>query len=268
VSSNLPLIVNDLWAATFLLQFVVGALIVFRGYFRRLPFFSAYIALNLCQAVLLYAIYHYYGDKSMQAYITGWVSEAITLAARLCATVELLRLVLRSYRGIWGMTWRLLAFTCPMVLALVWIFFSRSEAPVFVMQLDSGYHIVFAVALILCLGLLHYYPILVEPVYKVLLSGFCWYSCAKILINTVLHGYSYAQYIHYWSVWQTLSISSYLLVLILWVSALSQPAPATQQQPTLLTDAEYRDISPEINAQLQAINRRLMNFWKIQGPKQ
>ena len=267
MSSNLPPIVKDLWAGTFLLQLVVGALIVIRGYFRRLPLFGAYTALNLCQSVSLYAIYHYYGEASNVSYIAGWVSEAITLAARLCATVELLRLVLRSYLGIWGMTWRLLAFTCPMVLALDAIF-SRSDAPVFVMQLDSGYHIVFAVALILCLGLLHYYPILVEPVYKVLLSGFCWYSCAKILINTVLHGYSYAQYIHYWSVWQTLSISSYLLVLILWVSALSQPVPATQQQPTLLTDAEYRDISPEINAQLQAINRRLMNFWKIQGPKQ
>jgi hypothetical protein len=267
VSSNLPPIVKDLWAATFLLQLVVSALIVIRGYFRRLPFFSAYIALNLCQAVSLYAIYHYYGDTSKVSYLVGWVSEAVTLAARLCATVELVRLVLRSYRGIWGRTWRLLAFTCPMVLALVGIF-SRSDARMFVMQVDSGYHIVFAVALILCLGLLHYYPIRVEPVYKVLLSGFCWFSCARILANAVLHGYSYAQYLHYWPVWQTLSLSSYLLVLILWGSALLQPAPATQQQPTLLTDAEYGDISPEINAQLQAINRRLMNFWKIQGPKQ
>lgn len=267
MSSNLPPIVNYLWAGTFLLQLVVGTLIVIRGYFRRLPFFSAYTALNLCQAVSLYAMYHYYGDASTQSYIVAWVSEAITLAARLWATVELLRLVLMSYRGIWGMTWRLLAFTCPMVLALVGIF-SRSDAQVFVMQVDSGYHIVFAVALILCLGLLHYYPIRVEPVYKVLLLGFCWYSCARILANAALHGFSYAQYLHYWSVWQILSMSPYLLVLILWASALSQPAPATQQQPTLLTASEYRDIAPEITAQLQAINRRLMNFWKIQGPKQ
>jgi hypothetical protein len=267
VSSNLPSIVRDLWAAAFLLQLVLCGLLFIRGYFRRLPFFTAYIALNLCQAVILYPIYHYYGDTSKVGYIAGWLSEAITLAARLCATVELLRLVLMSYRGIWGMTWRLLAFTCPMLLALVGIF-SRSDAPVFVMQVDSGYHIVFAVALILCLGLLHYYPIRVEPVYKVLLLGFCWYSCAKILANAVLHGYSYAQYLHYWPMWQTLSISSYSLVLILWASALSRPAPATHQQPTLLTDSEYRDISPEIHAQLQAINRRLMNFWKIQGPKQ
>jgi hypothetical protein len=264
---DLSTIVECLWAATFLLQLALCALLVIRGYFRRLPFFTAYIALNLCQAVLLYAIYRYYGDKSMAAYIAGWLSEAITLAARLCATVELLRLVLMSYRGIWGMTWRLLAFVCPLIIVLVGVF-SPLEPRAFVMQVDSGYHIVFAVALILCLGLLHYYPIRVEPVYKVLLSGFCWYSCAKILINTALQGYSYPQYLHYWSIWQTLALSSYLLVLILWGSVLSNPLPPIQQQPELLPDSVYTDISPEINDQLQAINKRLTDFWKIEGPKQ
>jgi hypothetical protein len=256
-----------LWAIVFLVELAVCGLLFIRGYFRRLPFFTAYISLNLCQAVFLYAIHRYYGDGSAAGYIAAWLSEAITLAARLCATVEVLRLVLMSYRGLWGMTWRLLAFVCPLILFFVGVF-SRPHPPVFVMQVDSVYHVVFAVALILCLALLHYYPIRVEPVYKVLLSGFCWYSCAKILANAVLHGFSYAQYLHYWPMWQTASISSYLLVLILWGSALSQSAPATEQQPTLLADSEYRDFSPEINAQLQAINRRLMNFWKIQGPKQ
>jgi len=264
---DFPTIVDYLWAATFLLQLVLCALLFIRGYFRRLPFFTAYIVLNLCQAVFLYAIYRHYGDKSMAAYIAGWVSEAITLAARVFATVELLRLVLLWYRGIWGLTRRLLACVCPMVLLLIGAF-SRSDPPVFVMQVDTGFHVVFAVALVLCLGLIHYYPIRVEPVYKVLLSGFCWYSCAKIVINTVLHGYSYAQYIHYWPMWQTLAMSSYLLVLILWGSVLSNPLPAMQQPQALLPDSVYSDISPELNDQLEAVNRRLMNFWKIEEPPQ
>ncbi|HEX4538413.1 MAG TPA: hypothetical protein VH140_15790 [Candidatus Acidoferrum sp.] len=264
---DFPKIVDYLWAATCLLQLVLCTLLFIRGYFRVLPFFTAYIGLNLCQAVFLYSMYHHYGERSMPAYVGGWVSEAITLAARVFATVELLRLVLLWYRGIWGLTWRLLACVCPLVLLLISTL-SRSDASVFVMQVDTGFHVVFAVALVLGLGLIHYYPIRVEPVYKVLLSGFCWYSCARILTNTVLHGYSYAEYIHYWPMWQTLAISSYLLVLILWGSALSHPAPATQQQPTLLTEAEYSDISPEINDHLEDINRRLINFWKIQGPKQ
>ena len=49
--------------------------------------------------------------SSHAAYIAGWWSEAITLLARLFATVEILHLVLISYRGIWGLAWRLLAAT-------------------------------------------------------------------------------------------------------------------------------------------------------------
>ena len=264
---NFPKIVDYLWATTFLLQLVLCALLFIRGYFRRLPFFTAYISLNLCQGVFLYAIYHHYGYNSMAGYVAGWVSEALTLAARVFATVELLRLVLLWYRGIWGLTWRLLACVCPMVLLSIGAF-SRSDPQVLVMQVDTGFHVVFAVALVLCLGLIHYYPIRVEPVYKVLLSGFCWYSCARILTNTVLHGYSYAEYLHYWPMWQTLAISSYMLVLILWGSVLSKPLPPMLQRQALLPDSVYTDISPEINDQLQAINRRLMNFWKIEEPPQ
>jgi hypothetical protein len=256
-----------LWATVFLVELAVCGLLFIRGYFRRLPFFTAYISLNLCQAVFLYAIHRCYGDGSAAGYIAAWLSEAITLAARLCATVEVLRLVLMSYRGLWGMTWRLLAFVCPLILFFVGVF-SRPHPPVFVMQVDSGYHVVFAVALVLCLALLHYYPIRVEPVYKVLLSGFCWYSCAKIVINATLQGYSYSQNLQYWPIWQTLAISAYLLVLILWGSVLSNPLPAIQQRPALLPDSVYTDISPEINDQLQAINKRLTDFWKIKGPPQ
>jgi hypothetical protein len=57
-------------------------------------------------------------------------------------------------------------------------------------------------------------------------------------------------------------------VLILWGSVLSNPLPPVQQRPVLLPDSAYTDISPEINDQLQAINKRLTDFWKIKGPKQ
>jgi hypothetical protein len=185
--------------------------------------------------------------------------------ARLCATVEVLRLVLMSYRGIWRMTWRLLAFICPIVLVFVGVF-SRSGPSWFVMKADRGYHVVFAAALVLCLALIRYYAIRVEPIYKALLSGFCGYSCAKILINTILQGFLYPQPNQYGSIWQTLAMSSYLLVLILWGSVLLAPIPTIKQQ-TLLPDSVYIHVSPEINGQLQAINRQLMNFWKTERPQ-
>jgi hypothetical protein len=263
---NFHKIVDYLWLANVLVEVAICALLFVRGYFRRLPFFTAYLALNLIQAVFLYAIYHHYGDNSTAAYIAGWVSEAITLVARLCATVEVLRLVLRSYYGIWGMTWRLLAFICPTVLVFVGLFSPRSPKW-FVANADRGYHLIFAVAIVLCLALIRYYPIPVEPAYKALLLGFCGYSCVKILIDTILPGILYSQYGQYWSIWQTLTMSSYLLVLLLWGRILLKPLPAIEQ-PTLLPDSVYTHVSPEINGQLQAMNRQLMNFWKTEGPQQ
>ena len=262
---NFAKIVGYLWAANFLVLLAICALLFIRGYFRRLPFFTAYVVLNLCQATCMYAIYHYYGDKSTTAYIAGWSSEAITLVARLCATVEVLRLALMRYRGIWALTWRLLAVICPMVLVLVG-FASKRDAIWIVMEADRGYHLIFAVALVLCLALIHYYPIRVEPVYRTLMSGFCWYSCVKILINTVVQAFLYSQYVQYWSIWQILVISSYLLVLLLWASALFDPLPAIKQQ-VLLPHSVYTHVSPEINGQLQAMNRQLMNFWKTEEPQ-
>jgi len=263
---NFAKIVGYLWAANFLVLLAICALLFIRGYFRRLPFFTAYVVLNLCQATCMYAIYHYYGDKSTTAYIAGWSSEAITLVARLCATVEVLRLALMRYRGIWALTWRLLAVICPMVLVLVG-FASKRDAIWIVMEADRGYHLIFAVAIVLCLALIRYYPIPVAPAYKALLLGFCGYSSVKILIDTILPGILYSQYGQYWSIWQTLTMSSYLLVLILWGRILLKPPPAIER-PTLLPDSVYTHVSPEINGQLQAMNRQLMNFWKTEGPQQ
>ena len=136
------------------------------------------------------------------------------------------------------------------------------------MEADRGYHLIFVVAILLCLALMHYYPIKVEPTYKTLLVGLCWYSCVKILINTLVEGFLYQQYIHYSPIWQILAISSYLAVLILWSSALANPLPAIQKRQAMLPDSVYANVSHEINRKLRALNRELMNFWKIDGPQE
>jgi hypothetical protein len=264
---DLSSIVSYLWAANVLVEVAICALLFIRGYFRRLPFFTAYLALNLCQAAFLYAIYHYYGDKPSAIYIDAWLSEAVTLVARLCATVELLRLALKPYRGIWALTWRLLAVVSPIVLVLVGLASHRDPHGI-VMEADRGYHLIFAVAIVLCLVVMHYYPIKVESTYKTLLSGFCWYSCVKILIDTPLQGFLSQRDVQYSLIWQIVAMSAYLAVLILWGSALANPLPALQKQVAMLADSAYSNFSAAINRQLRALNRGLMNFWKIEGPQQ
>jgi hypothetical protein len=136
------------------------------------------------------------------------------------------------------------------------------------MRADRGYHLIFAAALTSCLALIRHYFIRVENAYKVLLVGFCFYSCVKILLNTILYDYLLQQQQHsqYASVWQIVVVSPYLIIVLFWGTALLRPLPTIQKQQARPTSM-YGRISPEINLQLQAINTQLMNFFKIEEPQ-
>jgi hypothetical protein len=264
---NLSLPVEIVWAATFVVQLALcGILIIFR-HFRKLPFFTAYVCLNTSQSLLVYHIYQHYDSYSHAAMLAGWWSEAVTLLARLFATVEILHLVLISYRGIWGLAWRLLSTTSVVVLVCV-VLASRGRPDLALMRADRGYHLIFAAALTSCLALIRHYFIRVENAYKVLLVGFCFYSCVKILLNTILYDYLLQQQQHsqYASVWQIVVVSPYLIIVLFWGTALLRPLPTIQKQQARPTSM-YGRISPEINLQLQAINTQLMNFFKIEEPQ-
>jgi hypothetical protein len=263
---NLDAWVSYLWAGSVVVQAVILVLLVLRGYFRTLPFFTAYIVLNLLQAVFLHAIYGRYGRESNFAIACAWQSEAATLIAKAFATVELLRRVLVSYRGIWGLAWRLLAFTCLGALIGVGIA-ARGQGYWATMEADRGYHLIFATAVLACLALVRYYRIRVEPTYQILLAGFCFYSCIKILVDTILQGFLYQRFADSESIWQTTTMSAYVAVLAVWAVALLRPVPAAARQRAALPPSVYMQIAPEIHYQLRAINQRLMDFWKIEEPR-
>jgi len=266
LAAPLPTLVETIWGASFIVELALCGILIAFGHFRKLPFFTAYACLNLCQGVLLYLIYRSYGEFSHTAYLAGWWSEAITLLARLFATVEILHLVLISYRGIWGLAWRLLAGTSTVLLVCVAMASWGNPAHA-LMSADRGYHLIFAAALISCLALIRYYFIRVDYTYKVLLVGFCLYSCFRILLDTVLFGLLYQEHSPYAAVWQILTVSPYMIVLLVWGAALIRPLPKMREHQDLPTSI-YGRISPEINLQLQAINRQLMNFFKIEEPQQ
>jgi hypothetical protein len=265
---KLPPLVVIIWGASIVAQLALCGILIIRGHFRRLPFFAAYVCLNVTQSLLLYPVFRHYGDHSHIAFLVGWWSEAITLLARLFATVEILHLVLISYRGIWGLAWRLLAATSVVVLVCVDLA-SRGRSDLALTRADRGYHLIFAVALISCLVLIRYYFIHVEPVYKVLLVGFCFYSCVRILLDTILYDYSYQpRHSHSDLIWPIVVVLPYLIVVLFWGAALVYPLPETRKQQVVLPASVYRRISPEINLRLQAINQQLINFWKIEEPQQ
>ena len=264
---NLPPLVEILWGASFVAQLALCGILITYRHFRRLPFFTAYVCLNVCQSLLAYPIYRHYGPYSREASLVGWWSEAITMLARIFATVEILHVVLIAYRGIWGLAWRLLAGTSAVVALLCVGVAAQGHSDAALASADRGYNLIFATALISGLALIRYYLIRVDNAYKVLLAGFCFYACVKILLNTVLYDFLYHQHPSYPFIWQIFAVAPFVIVLIVWSAALLRALPEKRKQRSLPTFM-YGRISPEINIQLQAINRQLMNFFKIKEPQQ
>ena len=253
--------VQELWVLGLLGQMIVCGFLFFRGHYRKLPFFTAYIVLNICQAGFLYALYVHFGFGSHGARMLAWWSEAGTLILRSLATAEVLRVVLSPYRGIWGLGWRVLCVAFGLVLSFAALEAGSNLDWAFVLA-DRGFHLAFAVALVACLLLVRHYSIPVHSAYKALLGGFCFHSCTVVLANTIGQTLFPRESAHYQPIWQAVTTGTYAVVQVVWAVALRKPLPAEEKQQARLPASIYQQISPEINQRLRSLNDQLSKFWE------
>ena len=257
--------VQGLWAISVGLQVLVCSVLFFKGNYRRLPNFTVYVLSNVCQAAVLYVTYNIYGFRTETAIAIGWASQGATQLLRVLATTEVIHHILKPYRGIWGLGWRVLAAAFGVVF-FVTLIDSRRSLLWTIGLADRGFHLAFGIALVACLLLVHYYRVPIHPVYKALLGGFCFYSCTAIVANTIgmilfLKGYG-----DFAMGWQLVTMGAYMGVLLVWLVALGTPLPQPAQ-PMTSPEAErrYWELSPRINERLRALNERLDNFWNAEA---
>src|SRR5580658_8811392 len=263
--SGFPLPVLCLWACSVLAQLLVLALLFLKGNSRKLPYFTAYVTLNICQAGFLVFVYtHVWSDPDTPKTL-AWTSECITLIVQALATTEILEITLRPYQGIWGLGWRALTVTSGIVVLLVALAARGHWGSASWFQLDRGYHLTFASALIACLLLVRYYSIPVPPAYKMLLGGFCFYSCTEIVVNTLLQAFFRQNFFLHLAAWQLLTLASFILVQVVWAAALWKALPVQDRQDTPSSDADYQRLSPQINEDLRRLNEKLLRLWKLEA---
>jgi hypothetical protein len=265
--SGLVQSVQWVWGISVATQVFVCALLLFRGHFRKIPVFTAFVAANVCQSGLLYVIYTQFGFGSRAALVLAWVSEACLLLLLTLATMEVLHVVLGPYRGIWGLGWRVLAVVFGVVILYAGIEAGRNVSWAIVLA-DRGFHLAFAVALVACLLLIRYYSIPVESTYKVLLGGFCFYSCTVVLANTVGHALTLRGVATVEPVWQLTKTVAYAVVQGAWAVALWKAAPAAEKSPRLVAASLYRQLSPQINERLGLLNEHLNQIWEPKATRQ
>jgi hypothetical protein len=261
--ATLPPLMKLLWAISILVQLTVLFLVIRQRHFRSLPLFTLYIFLNLCQAAFLLFVYSQFGYASRAARQMYWISEPFTLAAQVLAAGEVLHRVLWAYSGIWGLAWRLIAAATSIVVCYASI--SAGETPEWrLMIANRGFHLTFAVALISCLVLVRFYSIPVDPVYKALLGGFCFFSCTVVAASTLLQWLFERRYPGSKNIWNYLEMVVFVCVQVVWAVALRQPARA-YEKPTLLPPSTYDRISPEVNAGLRRLNEILSKLWRLEA---
>jgi hypothetical protein len=262
---SFPLYILCLWGGSALGQLIVLILLFKTGNFRKLPVFTVYASLNFLQVFFLVALYQAYGVRSETVATLAWTSESVTLFAQALATTEILGITLKPYRGIWAIGWRALAATSALVIILV-VWATRDNwtyAKWF--ELDRGYHLTFATALIVCLLLVRYYSVPLPTAYKIILGGFCFYSCAEILINTIFQAFTYNHFYFFQSLRQFCTMTSFLIALLMWIVAIWKPLPADNRQVASLSDADYQQLSPQINEQLRRLNEKLIRVCKLEA---
>jgi hypothetical protein len=252
------------WALSILLQLTLFVLLFIKGNFKRLPVLTAYITLNLCQAAYLILLYSSAGSTLRPFKFVAWSTEAVTLVFQGLAAAEALRLVLGLYPGIWALSWRILAFISAILLAYI----ARHAAGNYhwaLLEADRGYHLIFAVAIICCFLLLRYYTVAVPSPYKLLLGGFCFYSCASILVNTLFQDILFRDYADYEPIWQFASVLSFAIVQGIWIVALRKSLATDTRPPAFSSDEIYQQLSPELDRRLQLINEKLTRIWKLEA---
>ena len=249
-----------LWASSVLAQLLILLLLFSEGNFRKLPFFTTYISLNVCQAAFLLAVYSHPWAEPSTAFTLAWTSECLTLLAQALATTEILKITLRHYQGVWGLGWRALTVATGLVVLLVALAARSHWASARWFEMDRGYHVTFASALVSYFLLVRYYSIPILREYRMILGGFCFYSCSEIVFNTLLQLFFYTDLFVHQKAWQLLSLFSFVVVQIVWLAALRKPLPVEDRQPRLLSDSEYKQLISQTDDDLRILNERLLRL--------
>jgi hypothetical protein len=256
--------VNWIWAISVLLQSVLFVLLLATGNFKKLRFLTTYVILNLCQAAFVFFEYSRVGANLEHLKRVLWFSEAITLLFQALAAIEAIRLVLEPYSGIWGLAWRTLTAVCAILIVYVGAH-TASNYDWALLEAERGYHLIFAIAVIACFLLIRYYTITIPSAYKLLLGGFCFYSCVMVLVTTLFQSVWWGSQTDYQTIWGFSSVLAFAVAQVPWIAAVRRPLPVDERRRALPSDDIYQHWGPQIDERLRVLNEKLMRIWKLEA---
>lgn len=251
-----------LWLLSITLSLFLCALILQRRVVSRLRFFFIYMIVNLLKSVFVWYLLRRSDYPSRDGYIYSSIAQAVVYGARAAAIVEICYRILRPYRGVWGLAWRLLS-VCGIALAGVaalhaaqqrqWIF-------KFVSNFERGLELAAAVTLVLLFAFIAYYQIQPPRLEITIALGLATFSILQVAFQSFLQ-----VWLPRFAALRTFNQFYYQAILILWLFALRRSVPAEGPAPAMLDPSVYAKVTPQIDSRLQNLNSRLMALLRLRG---
>lgn len=226
-----------LWLAGVALESLVLVRALASGWFRKYPFFFAYLASVFIQELFLLVIYLFRFNSYTSVY---WFEEFFSLAMGCGVTWEIFRRILGRYPGAGRMARNVLLIALAMVLfkGLVSAWNHDVPWPTTGIELEGSLRAVQALSLIVLAALSVYYEVPIGRNIKGIFVGYGLFIGTSVLTLTLRGSLGKAFQI----AWLFLQPICYMTVLFIWCASLWNYEPAPALESHLKIEEDYQSL--------------------------
>lgn len=242
----------------FTLELALCVLVFRKGWYRCLPFFSAYLLALIAREVFVFSVYETAGYRSKLALYSAWIAQLVLLLGRGLSIGELVWITWRPYPGFRVVTKWVLALAAFFLLlrAAIVSILSTARFPYFVLTLEAYLEITAAVILILLLVFATHYEAHLPFSEKLIVVGLLSYSLVQVVNNSISSHWLESYFLG----WNIVRAASFHVSLVLWLIALSK-TPFTSMSPYESMDTERaRSFLTEGTTALHGLSKQLTRF--------
>jgi hypothetical protein len=257
---HLTLVENLLWAFGTALKVLLCILVFYRHLYRRLPFFSIYVALLVAKVVVVWSVYRLWGYNSRFAWYTAWCAIGVLLLARGLVVAELCWTNLANYPAIWSLVRKLLVFVAVVVLAYAatTAYYNKTPVSAFILTAERGSEISILVILVAMLGLGIRYKVALGLLERNIVLGLGLYSAFQVVNDSFVDQWM-APHFHWWN---STRIVAFDAALLMWLVPLRKALPHPGHAHVLLTEQVARHLLRQLLDRMREVTEELKKLGK------
>jgi len=258
---QLPLFENLIWAFGAGLKGLLCFLAFYRRLYRRLSWFTLYLALLPCKSAVVWWAYHQWGYTSRPAWYIYWSASAIVLIVRGLVIAELCSKILKPYPGLWSLMRRLLILAALALFVWAGLAAARETSWIVahVRTAERGLEFAASFLLVLLLAITIRYRIGLETLERNVLLGLALYSTFEMLNSTLMA----RRLVTYFTWWELVRIGCFDVAMALWLIPLLKPLPAPAPATPLLDEPAAAGLLRQLLGKMQELRNELIRIGKV-----